>query len=495
MHKKVVLALFVVAIAVIALIFLRQKYYQAPEEKITASRVVIPQVGRTDSDDDEDDLLSPRNVSKVPLNMDETLLSTVDMDFDGDGQDDQVNAIRVTGNPFITLIVGLFSPQKGEYERVASISTPIRQISTFSYTGLDLTGDHRNALVYQGVIDTGKSVLQAFFITRNETEVEVTQIANLEGDNNIFIDQVERSDSYIMADANDPSYSIWAYSTDSETGGDVESKYDWNAEAQQYVLTTQNRMATSSGGSRGGQQTNTTDYYFSMLDGLWYKIDGSSAKTGSSKGMHYIYVDKELKQFLFLEDGQYELYEFVRSTPRNNGIYITAKNDEITNFQRQIDIAFNAADQFKLKIVDYLFIVSEGGAWNGEYKKMTDATSYLKAGENPEYKYVSFIKKLESTKWTTADGIALTFENGKYTAESDAHNDSGSYAALDQNGKCYIQFRSSTDTALFQKNYLMTKPDKNKDDILLEPYILTPDQSYPMESHVIILSPYKEDED
>ena len=88
----------------------------------------------------------------------------------------------------------------------------------------------------------------------------------------------------------------------------------------------------------------------------------------------------------------------------------------------------------------------------------------------------------------------MTFQDGKYTAEGDSHNDQGSYAALDQNGKSYIQFRSSTDTPLFQKNYLMSKPDKTKDDILLEPYILTPDQSYPMESHVVILSPYKEED-
>ncbi|MBQ2552173.1 MAG: hypothetical protein II563_04945, partial [Treponema sp.] len=80
-----------------------------------------------------------------------------------------------------------------------------------------------------------------------------------------------------------------------------------------------------------------------------------------------------------------------------------------------------------------------------------------------------------------------------YTAESDAHNDTGSYAALDQDGKSYIQFRSSTETPLFQKNYLMSRPDKTKDDILMQPYILTPDQSYPMETHVIILSPYTEE--
>ncbi|MBQ2529638.1 MAG: pallilysin-related adhesin, partial [Treponema sp.] len=274
MHKKLVIALFIAAIAAIAIIFLRQQYYQAPEEKITASRIVIPQVENQDADEPDESFISDEKQSLVPLNVGETLISIVDMDFDGDGQDDQVNAIRIDGNPFISLIVGLFSPQKGEYERVATISTPIRTLSTFSYGGMDLTGDHRNALVYQGVVDTGKSVLQAFFITRSEATVSVVQIANLEGDNNIFIDQVERSDSYIMAAANDPSYTIWTYSTNSETNADIESRYDWNEEAGQYILTGQNEMAASApnSGRNQRQSGNTTDYYFASLNGLWYKI-------------------------------------------------------------------------------------------------------------------------------------------------------------------------------------------------------------------------------
>jgi len=221
--------------------------------------------------------------------------------------------------------------------------------------GMDVTGEHKNALVYQGTVDTGKSVLQAFFITKNESSVSVTPIANLEGDNTIFIDQTERSDSYHMAGAKDPSYTIWVYNTDSETNTDIESKYDWNEESQQYTLTETKQTQGSSSGTANRNSIHTggttSDYYFNRLDGLWYKIDG---KKGD---MHYLYVDKEQKQFLFLEEGQYELYEFVRSTPRNNGIYFTAKNDEITNFQRQIDISFTGSDQFRLKIVDYLFIV------------------------------------------------------------------------------------------------------------------------------------------
>ncbi len=488
MHKKLVLALFIVVIAAIAIIFLQQKYKQAPgEEKIMASRIVIPQIEHS-AEEDDSPYLDTEKTSLVPLNSDETLLATVDMDFDGDGQDDEISAVRTAGNPFISLIVGLFSPQKGEFERVATIATPIRQLSTFSYTGIDLTGTHKNSLVYQGTVDTGKSILQAFFIDRNEEGVSITQIANLEGDNTIYVDLVERSDAYLMAAANAPSFTIWVYSTNPETKTETESKYDWDIEKQQYVLIDQPHDIAPSKHNNPRQNGSSTDSYFTLLDGLWYKIDGTKGD------MHYLYVDKELKQFLFLDEEQYELYEWVRSTPRNNGIYITAKNDEITNFQRQIDISFNGPDQFKLRVVDFLFIVSDGNPWNGEYKKMADATSYLKSMNEKVYKFTSFVEKLRSTKWTTPDGIIITFDNGTYTAEGENIVDKGSYTALDDGSKPFIQFRSTTETPMFKKTYLMSRQEKQKDDILLQPYVLSPDQSYPADDHVIILSPYEEKE-
>lgn len=487
MHKRLVFALFIIAIAVIAIIFLQNRYLQAPEEKITASRVVVPQVDRSEDNDDESQLLDSELISMVALNQNETLLATVDMDFDGDGQDDQVNAIRVSGSPFISLIVGLFSPTKGEFERVATIATPIRQLSTFSYTGLDLTGDHRTALVYQGTVDTGKTIMQAFFINRTEAAVSVTQIADLEGEGTIFIEQTERSDSYMRALSNDPSYAIWVYSKDPATSGEIISKYDWDKEKLQYALVEQTQDQSSSAAQR--QPMNSSDYYFAMLDGLWYKIDGPKGN------MYYLLFDKEKKQILFMQNDQYELYEWVRSNPRSNGIYIFSTNDEITNFQRQIDISFSGSDQLRMRLFDnVLFLIAEGGSWNGEYKKMADATAYVKNLSKVDPKYVSFVEKLQSTQWSTADGIIITFDNGTYTAKNDVITDTGSYVALDNNGKSFIQFRSNTETPLMKKSYLMTRQDKQKDNILLQPYTLSPNNSYAIDDHVVILSPYSEED-
>ncbi|MBP5176266.1 MAG: hypothetical protein ILP07_10200, partial [Treponema sp.] len=102
-------------------------------------------------------------------------------------------------------------------------------------------------------------------------------------------------------------------------------------------------------------------------------------------------------------------------------------------------------------------------------------------------------------EWRAADGSTLTFENGAYTCNGELIKDEGTYAQLNHDGLPYIQFRSSTETPFFKKIYLImyaptSNGGKNKDSLVLQPYVLTPDQSYPSEDHIIILSKKVSDE-
>jgi hypothetical protein len=501
MHKKVVFAVFIVTVAVLAVIFLQNRYLATPEEKITASRVVIPQVTGHEGEDanhiDDNEYFDPDIVSLVPLNTDEVLLATVNADFDGDKQDDQVNAIKKEGDPFISLIVGLFNVQKGEYERVATIATPIRQMKTFSYMGMDLTGDHRTAIVYQGIVDTGHSVLQAFFINKSNTGVSVMQIANLESDGSIVVDQTERSDAYNMMVTNDASYNISVYSSDPENGGQIHSIYSWDEELQQYKLSTQDKISDTvvAASDRAKLPSGSADSYFSFLNGLWYKT------SGSPKDLKYLYFDQENNQIMYMQSDQYEVYEWTHSSLRSQGIFIFATNDEIKNFQRQMDVAIRSTDEIRVRVFDnVLFLIAEGLDWNGDYKKMSDATSYIRNMSQNTPVAENLIGVLEAeNEWRAADGSTLTFENGAYTCNGELIKDEGTYAQLNHDGLPYIQFRSSTETPFFKKIYLImyaptSNGGKNKDSLVLQPYVLTPDQSYPSEDHIIILSKKVSDE-
>ncbi|MBP5357665.1 MAG: pallilysin-related adhesin [Treponema sp.] len=504
MHKKVVFAVFVLAIGVLAVIYIQYRYFTAPEEKVTASRVVVPRVNDDQELDDDDfdngssEYLDPEIVSLVPLNSDETLLATVDMDFDGDLNNDQVNAIRTVSSPYITLIVGLFNPQKGEYERLASIATPIRQIKTFSYTGIDLTGDHRTALVYQGFVDTGNEVLQAFFITRTETAVSVTQIANLECDGSIFIQQTERSDAYNLSGADGESYSIWMNASDPahpNSTNQIQSRYDWNAELGRYELGEQTVEAGAnlSASDMAKIQDGSKDTFAKFLHGLWYKTDEHT------NDLHYIYFDWEDKQITFLLKNQEEVFDWQNNIVRKNGVYITATNLEILNLQRRVDVSLRSSDEVRVILHDDVrVLVTEGAEWNGDYKKMSDATSYIKSLENNESQSKPYILNLEEgPAWKMPDGTIVTFAGGKYSATGDTVNDMGNYVALDYANDAYIQFRSATETPVFSKvykiSYGQTQDGKtDSSEILLQPYVLSPSQSFATEDHVLILDRYFE---
>lgn len=500
MHKKVVFAVFVLAIGAIALIYIQHRYFTAPEEKVTASRVVVPKVNDDQELDDElfddgsSEYLDPDMVSLVPLNPDETLLATVDMDFDGDLNNDQVNAIRTESSPYITLIVGLFNPLKGEYERLASIATPIRQIKTFSYTGIDLTGDHRTALVYQGFVDTGNEVLHAFFITRTETAVSVTQIANLECDGSIFIQQTERSDSYNLSGENGDSYSIWMHAADPahpNSTDQIQSRYDWNEELGRYELAEQTRETGTniSATDLAKIQDGSRDTFAKFLNGLWYKTNEHS------KDLHYIFFDWDNKQITFLLKNQEEVFDWQNNLNRRNGVYITATNLEIQNLQRRVDVSLRTSDEVRVVLHDDLrILVTEEAEWNGDYKKMNDATAYIKSLENNDSTSKPYVQNLESgPSWRMPDGTIVIFADGTYTATGDTVNDMGSYVALDYSDGAYIQFRSATETPIFTKTYRISygqaqDGSENNSEVLLQPYVLSPSQSFATEDHILILN-------
>ena len=115
MKKKLTAFLFIFTVIFLALIFIYRIFiYKETEEKNNVS-VIIPQANSTEMQSTnenynyEDDV---GMISLIPLQSDETLLSVVSMDFDNDGFDDQVNAIRTSASPYISLLVGLYNPSK-----------------------------------------------------------------------------------------------------------------------------------------------------------------------------------------------------------------------------------------------------------------------------------------------------------------------------------------------------------------------------------------------
>ena len=158
-----IIALALVIFSGINFFFLKdnkqKKYGQDVNIKISDS-------GESSSPDDSTLSSDVSNTTFVPLLSSETLISTLNVDFDGDTRDDQIVAVYKAGSEFLFLIVGLYNPDTNAYDRVAEIKTEITKTRTFSFSTLDMVGEHKMALLYQGIKNNGDSVMKIYHCNR-----------------------------------------------------------------------------------------------------------------------------------------------------------------------------------------------------------------------------------------------------------------------------------------------------------------------------------------
>ena len=381
----------------------------------------------------------------ITLDGEENLVTVLNSDFDGDGYDDQIVAVRRSFSPYIILIIAMYNPTAQIYERRGEIGTDITQARTFSLSSTDITGEHKNTLVYQGYLDSGECVLKAYFIAKKQNgSITVQEIANFEADGTIFIRQTDRFESYEMAQAKGKSYPIWVYSSDAKGSGDqIQRQYDWNSSAGRYTLIKENRVSGSHIEARELErlQNGTVDTFGDFLSGMWYKT------TTSDNELRYLFFDYKNREIIFLEDETESVYSWGNSSLRRGGIYISSVNSDIGSLERKFDITLQSSDGISIRLQDDVRMpISENTRWDGQYKKMKFLQELKKTTKKKE---TDFIKQLEANPlWYTEDGRSVVFSDGRYTVIGSDGADSGAYAMVLSADKNIIQFRSNSGATL-----------------------------------------------
>lgn len=465
MKKNIILALLILASTSVISVVIAKKYIYKEENSSVAPSVVIPRFNSESqtsaqniSMEDDDSAL----VSLIPLRSDETLLNILGMDFDGDGFDDQVNAVRTMDSPYISLIVGLYNPKRSVYERKTEIITEIIQVQTFSYTSLDITGDHSNALIYQGFSESGDSILKAYHIKNENDKFELITIASLSGDEAIFIQQMDRYDAYERSKAKGASFPIWVYTTDAEnekSSDQLQILYEWNPKENQYVKTKTIRVAGSNIAAKelAKIQDNTVETFANFLEGLWYmnEIDGS--------GVRYLFFNFASKEIIFFKDDTEEVYIWAHSNLRRNGISISTINQEIENLKRRVDISLKSIEEIHIRIQDDVRMrISEETVWDGGYKKINQNLykSKMKLAKKTNEIALEF-EKVKS--WKTSEGYVIKISNGKYSVVGENIFDEGIYFWNENRQDNMIQFRSLKDkNSIFSGLYKVSEEENQE---------------------------------
>ncbi len=469
MKSRTVPILFVLAAALIAgLFFISQKVMSNDDESSTRARIVTPKSSSSGSAENEtaaSSFESEKYETFVPLYSGETLISTLTIDINNDGYDDEVIIVRKASSQNLWVVAALIDSESGLYERLEPIETEFTRTRTFSYMGLDVTGEHKNALVYQGVADDGNYVMKIYLCVEQRGRNVLLNIGDFSCDGTVFIQQTERSESYALALSKGESFSVWVYKSDtskqdsdgksktSVAQNQIQQEYKWNSITQRYELAreikvTAGRLAAT---ELSRIQDGTVETFAAFLEGLWYKTSNSG---GNIRYMYFNYPENEIIQLY--KDTQ-EVYEWEDSKLRHNGIYLTAVNADIMNLHRRFDIALVNTDEIKITLRDDInLIISENTQWDGNYKKMSMQGTFGDSAENKSQG--EFYRELKKGDlWNTADvTVSLQFSDFTYSLTSSSGiTESGVYVTGKIGSYDVIQFRSDFEASLLSEAYTM----------------------------------------
>ncbi|MCR5188387.1 MAG: pallilysin-related adhesin, partial [Treponema sp.] len=244
--RTIPLLFLIIAIVLGGIFFISRKFFVQSEKTLTRAKIVTPvasETTETGTDSQSASLENEKYETFVPLYTGETLISTLTLDINNDGYDDEVILIRKINSQNLWLVPALIDQDTGVYKRLEPISTEFTRTRTLSYTGMDITGDHKNSLIYQGVKDDGNYVMEIYMYKQEGSLDGMVNIGDFTCDGTVFIQQTERSESYELSMSKGEAYSVWVYKSEAKddsksTGGQnqIQEEYKWNSAAQKYEL-------------------------------------------------------------------------------------------------------------------------------------------------------------------------------------------------------------------------------------------------------------------
>lgn len=493
--KKLIPVVFVLFAVFLAFVVFSRKLF-VHDSVLSRSRVVVPVISDKPSRDMAETV---PDTSFITLSSGETLISTVEVDIDDDGFEDQLNVIKTSSSPYLSVVVALYNAASSTYVRSFTIQTEIAQVRTFVCTSMDVIGNHKNALVYQGYADNGRFVMKIYIADTSGADGSPQKfgmrlIGDFESEGTIFIQQNQRSESYELSQSSGGSFPVWVYTSEAQSSSNsssarldqIQTMYDWSASERKYVEVRSIRVAGSSIAAKelAKIQDGTVSSFAKFLNGLWYKADGAEKR-------RFIFFDQQNEEIVFQFEDNEEVYSWTNSNLRRNGIYFSSVNKSIENLQRRFDISLVDLDEIRVKIQDDVrMLIGEENLWDGNYKKVVMKPKSRSNRENVS-EYVE--KLVKDVSWECDDGVRISFTNSEYTVEGASLSDRGRFTQIDIFGKTFIQFRSESGTAFFSGEYLPTSEmGADGERISLQKVSVSPEGYYNEQTKPIVLRKFVE---
>lgn len=523
MKTRYVSFLFLLVIILLAgIFFASKKIFVKDEKSITWAKIVTPKTSEnteSESEKKSTSIETEKYETFVPLYTGETLISTLTIDINNDGYDDEVVVVRKTNSQNLNIVVALMDSETGTYQRLPAIPTEFTRTRTFSYTGMDIAGEHKTALIYQGVNDSGDYVMQIYHCeTDKNGESSLVNIGDFRCDGTVFIQQIERSDSYSLSMSKGEAFSVWVYKSEESENSDkeqsnsagvnqnqIQQEYTWNPVTQKYELAREIRVTAGRLAAKelSRIQDGTIETFASFLNGLWYKTSNTDSN------IRYLFFNYEDKEIVQLYSDIQEVYEWEDSKLRHNGIYLTAVNADIMNLHRRFDISLVNVDEIKVTIRDEVnLLIKENTLWDGQYKKMSLQSAFDTVKNQP---IEEFSKQLKKNVWNSSDVMTkISFTDYSYSLEKEnsQETENGIYSLQTIGNYIVIQFLSDLDSTVLHETYSLEFGEKtitekvNKktvekivtdyDTIIFSPVKITTTDCYASEGKIFTLTPVQD---
>ena len=407
------------------------------------ARVISPKTETRAGDSVKDQELAERlafedvSNAKIALKEGETAVSVITQDFDGDPQDEQIIAVRLSSDPDgpIRLAYADFDENVGGYKRVWDAPTATTRSRTFSMFVKDLIGDRTLCVVATGMNGNGEQTMTVFRKKADAAEFE--KIAELRTDGSISVSERDRSQAYQLGMASGASYKISIYGRDFESSNildQIETIYDFDAATNRYERVGTARIPGAQIEQRRVRQLldGTPDRFERFLDGLWL-FSPASADAGVRQ---YMLFDPTRREVIFYADDTQEVFSWENSNATRYGLYLTTKNISVTNLRRLIDIELESAESIRVKAFeDVKLKIGVGGRWDGTYRKVAANQSVPKNGKPKQDSRMN-------AEYEGADGTLRLSEDGTYVLAEKR----GIYAFFVLEGVNYLELRESAST-------------------------------------------------
>ena len=440
---SILLLVAAILVAIFLLSFFVTKFSNSEEQ--TGPKIIIP-VANSKSDienlSEEQALLYSEIPPDTKLNLspEESMIANFSIDFDDDGTEDLVLAIKTKQEQAISIVPMHRSPITGDYERQEAFKTAITQSKTLSLYAMDLIGEHKTSLICAGMDQANDQVMLVLFPRTTSSGVILSVIGDFRADSDIKIAESERSEAYNLLQTTGISFPIIVQSSDPEapqTLDQIQKIYTWNRVSGNYELSKETKIPGKKIEDQYlSQLKNLKGTEFeNFLDGLWYKTS-----TEGNSEPKYLLISQQDREIIFFDANQ-EVYSWSSSTPIRYGLYIIANNKSITTLKRHIDIKLSGIDEITVRISeDVKLKIMVESVWNGTYKKIpSNSSEALKiSGKKKDTSSIITVEK----PWKGTDGSELVIKANSYIKTIGKNTETGSVMHSTIRGNPIIQIRT-----------------------------------------------------